>query len=61
MQVGFIGLGNVGCKLSGSLIRNGWEVLVLDLDADLVAEKTAAGVGLVKGKHAPALFSLRTV
>jgi len=43
MKIGFIGLGNLGGKLSGSLIRNEWEVLVLDLDADLVAEKTAAG------------------
>lgn len=43
MKIGFIGLGNVGGKLSGSLIRNGMDVTVLDLDPDRVAEKVAAG------------------
>ena len=43
MKVGFIGLGNVGGKLSGSLIRNGVDVAVHDLNADLVAAKVAAG------------------
>jgi len=32
MQVGFIGLGNVGAKLAGSLLRNGIELMVRDLD-----------------------------
>ena len=31
MKVGFIGLGNVGSKLSNSLLRNGFEVVVRDL------------------------------
>jgi 3-hydroxyisobutyrate dehydrogenase len=31
-KVGFIGLGNVGGKLAGSLIRNGIDVVVRDLD-----------------------------
>ena len=35
--VGFIGLGNVGCKLSRSLLRDGAELTVHDLNADLVA------------------------
>lgn len=35
MKVGFIGLGNVGGKLAGSLIRNGKDVTVRDLDRDL--------------------------
>jgi 3-hydroxyisobutyrate dehydrogenase len=43
MKIGFIGLGNVGGKLSGSLIRNGHDVTVLDLNPDLVAEKVATG------------------
>ncbi len=30
MKVGFIGLGNVGGKLAGSLLRNGYAVTVLD-------------------------------
>ncbi|WP_299281116.1 NAD(P)-dependent oxidoreductase [uncultured Tateyamaria sp.] len=43
MKIGFIGLGNVGGKLSGSLIRNGHDVWVHDLNAEFVAEKVAAG------------------
>jgi 3-hydroxyisobutyrate dehydrogenase len=31
-RVGFIGLGNVGAKLAGSLQRNGYEMVVRDLD-----------------------------
>jgi 3-hydroxyisobutyrate dehydrogenase len=36
MRVGFIGLGNVGGKLSGSLLRNGVELSVHDLNPQLV-------------------------
>ncbi|MCR8826027.1 NAD(P)-dependent oxidoreductase [Pseudosulfitobacter koreensis] len=43
MKIGFIGLGNVGGKLSGSLIRNGEDVQVFDLDPDLIDLKVAAG------------------
>lgn len=43
MKIGFIGLGNVGGKLAGSLIRNGKDVYVHDLDADLVAQFTGQG------------------
>ena len=32
MRVGFIGLGNVGAKLATSLVRNGFDLTVLDLD-----------------------------
>jgi len=35
MKVGFIGLGNVGGKLAGSLLRNKFTVIVRDLDAKL--------------------------
>jgi 3-hydroxyisobutyrate dehydrogenase len=35
--VGFIGLGNVGAKLAGSLLRNGFELVVLDLDREAAA------------------------
>ena len=31
MKVGFIGLGNVGGKLAGSLQRNGFDLTVRDL------------------------------
>lgn len=37
MKVGFIGLGNIGGKLSGSLLRNGFDVMVRDLDRALAA------------------------
>lgn len=32
MKIGFIGLGNVGGKLAGSLLRNGMDLTVRDLD-----------------------------
>ncbi len=35
-RIGFVGLGNVGGKLAGSLIRNGVDVAVLDLDQALM-------------------------
>ncbi|SHL48512.1 3-hydroxyisobutyrate dehydrogenase [Roseovarius litoreus] len=43
MKVGFIGLGNVGGKLSGSLLRNGVDLMVHDLNPDLVAGFVARG------------------
>ena len=36
MRVGFVGLGNVGAKLAGSLLRNGHDLWVHDLDDALV-------------------------
>ena len=35
MKIGFIGLGNVGGKLAGSLIRNKFNLTVRDLDQNL--------------------------
>ena len=43
MRVGFIGLGNVGGKLAGSLLRNGIDLTVHDLDPDRVADFAARG------------------
>lgn len=43
MKVGFIGLGNVGGKLSGSLLRNGIDLTVHDLNDTLVADFVARG------------------
>jgi 3-hydroxyisobutyrate dehydrogenase len=37
MKVGFVGLGNVGAKLAGTLLRNGYDLTVRDLDAARVA------------------------
>jgi 3-hydroxyisobutyrate dehydrogenase len=42
-KIGFIGLGNVGGKLAGSLIRNGHDVTVRDLDDSLVQAFVARG------------------
>ena len=38
MKIGFIGLGNVGGKLAGSLIRNNFDVTVRDVDERLTNE-----------------------
>jgi 3-hydroxyisobutyrate dehydrogenase len=43
MEVGFVGLGNVGGKLAGSLLRNGHNLTVRDLNADLCATFEAMG------------------
>lgn len=37
MHIGFIGLGNVGSKLAGSVLRNSLALTVLDLDASAMA------------------------
>jgi 3-hydroxyisobutyrate dehydrogenase len=34
MKIGFIGLGNVGAKLAGSLLRNGFDLMVRDVETD---------------------------
>ncbi|MED5305592.1 MAG: NAD(P)-dependent oxidoreductase, partial [Pseudomonadota bacterium] len=43
VSVGFIGLGNVGGKLAGSLLRNGVELTVRDLDPDVAQPFIDAG------------------
>lgn len=42
-RVGFVGLGNVGGKLAGSLLRNGFELVVRDLDPAALAPFLDAG------------------
>ncbi len=49
MKVGFIGLGNVGAKLAGSLIRNGHDVQVFDLDATAVQAMVEVGAQAGEG------------
>ena len=51
MKVGFIGLGNVGGKLSGSLLRNEIELMVHDLNQDLVNDFVSRGA---ERAHGPA-------
>lgn len=43
LKTGFIGLGNVGGKLAGSLLRNGVDLRVHDLDAERVADFVSRG------------------
>jgi 3-hydroxyisobutyrate dehydrogenase len=43
MKIGFIGLGNVGGKLVGSLLRNKFSILVRDLDNKLTKEFSEQG------------------
>ena len=43
MKIGFIGLGNVGGKLAGSILRNGYDITVRDLDKSLAEPFLAAG------------------
>lgn len=43
MKIGFVGLGNVGGKLAGSILRNGFDLAVHDLNEDLVADFVTRG------------------
>ncbi|MDP6567062.1 MAG: NAD(P)-dependent oxidoreductase [Alphaproteobacteria bacterium] len=43
MKIGFIGLGNVGGKLAGSILRNGFELTVRDLDRAVAEPLLANG------------------
>ena len=43
MKVGFIGLGHVGAKLAGSLLRNGFDLTVRDIDETAAAALVDAG------------------
>jgi 3-hydroxyisobutyrate dehydrogenase len=43
MKIGFIGLGNVGGKLAGSLLRNKFDLTVYDLNPALIATFVARG------------------
>ena len=46
MKIGFIGLGNVGGKLAGSLLRNNFNLTVLDLDEKLMKEFKKKGASI---------------
>ena len=45
MIIGFIGLGNAGSKLAGSLLRNGYQLVVGDLDREAARPFLEAGAG----------------
>tara|TARA_Y100000590_G_scaffold284507_1_gene320218 strand:- start:4141 stop:5082 length:942 start_codon:yes stop_codon:yes gene_type:complete len=44
MKIGFIGLGNVGGKLANSLIRNGFDLTVNDIDENLLNKFKKKGI-----------------
>jgi len=48
MKVGFIGLGNVGGKLASSLLRNGYDLTVRDLDPDLAQSFVERGAAFAE-------------
>lgn len=48
MRIGFIGLGNVGGKLAGSLLRNGLSLTVRDLDRSAAEPLVAGGAAWAK-------------
>ena len=52
MRVGFIGLGNVGAKLAGSLLRNNIDLCVRDLDAQAVQPFLDAGAAWAESPEA---------
>ena len=47
MKIGFIGLGNVGSKLAGSLLRNKFDLTVIDLDKNLTDQFEKSGAKVV--------------
>ena len=48
MKIGFIGLGNVGGKLAGSLLRNNFDLTVRDLDNKLTKKFFTKGASIAK-------------
>jgi len=52
MRYGFIGLGNLGRHLAGSLVRGGFEVSVFDLDRANASALLAAGAGWASSAEA---------
>lgn len=52
MKVGFIGLGNVGGKLAGSILRNGFDLTVRDLNPDFVADFVSRGASAAESPKA---------
>ena len=57
MIIGFIGLGNLGSKLAGTLLRNGRELIVHDLDP---AAATALLAGGAQWAPTPKALALRS-
>lgn len=52
MRVGFIGLGQVGGKLAGSLLRNGFDLTVHDLSDELTTDFASRGAAVAESPGA---------
>ena len=48
MKIGFVGLGNVGGKLAGSLLRNNFDLTVRDIDENLTSPLKDLGAKVAK-------------
>jgi len=48
MKIGFVGLGNVGGKLAGSLLKNNFDVTVREIDENLTNEFKKLGAKVAK-------------
>jgi len=64
MKIGFIGLGNVGGKLAGSLLRNKFDLTVIDLNNKLIKDFVKKGSNganslLVKSQNVDFLNNFR--
>ena len=57
MKVGFIGLGHAGGKLAGTLLRNGVDLTVRDLDRAVAEPFVAAGASFAVSPKAMAVAS----
>ena len=54
MKIGFIGLGNVGGKLAGSLVRNGYALTIRDLNRNLAQPLLERGASWAESPRAMA-------
>ena len=50
MKIGFIGLGNVGGKLAGSLLRNNFKLTVYDLDPKTMENLSSKAASISKNR-----------
>ncbi|MEL6266773.1 MAG: NAD(P)-binding domain-containing protein, partial [Pseudomonadota bacterium] len=56
-RIGFVGLGNVGARLAGSLARNGVDLTVRDLDPAATARLAEAGARVADSPAALAAWA----
>lgn len=56
-RVGFLGLGNVGSKLAGTLLRNGFQLNVFDIDTGIVEAFVERGASRMLSPRATVLQS----